>query len=169
MGSNYFSVGRTKIDKCLNMEEPMAISSSEDENNRKIVERYGKIVDKMAEIETNLEGESLSNFIIDNTITYMICNDLCSLLANSMVMEDYRALDYAISKIYEETSRLEQLCEGIGDTYYARITKDEAKEIIGRYINPEKIAKPLLDMYPDTLKVVGFKEKYGKAKENKAK
>jgi hypothetical protein len=86
-----------------------------------------------------------------------------------MVMEDYRALDYAISKIYEETSRLEQLCEGIGDTYYARITKDEAKEIIGRYINPEKIAKPLLDMYPDTLKVVGFKEKYGKAKENKAK
>ncbi|MCR4581300.1 MAG: hypothetical protein K5666_02185 [Bacilli bacterium] len=169
MGSNYFSIGRTKIDKCLNMEQPMAISSSEDENNRKIVESYGKIVDKMAEVETKLEGESLSNFIIDNTVTYMICNNLCSLLANSMVMEDYRATDFAISKIYEETKRLEQLYEDIGDTYYARITKTEAKEIIGRYIDSEKNDELLLDMYPDTLKVVAFKEKYGKAKGNKAK
>jgi uncharacterized protein (UPF0335 family) len=119
-----------------------------------IVSKYISALERIDEEQSQMDDASKGIFDTDNVLTYIIGNNLAKCLRLAVMKRKYVEIIGYMDMMNSETDRLSNLIAGIEKPYVSKITREDAENLLSRYVNKDQISENILNIYPDKKKVI---------------
>ena len=119
-----------------------------------ILSKYISALERIDEEQSQMDDVRKGVFDTDNVLTYIIGNNLAKGLRLAVMKRRNVEIIGYMDMMNSETDRLSNLIAGIEKPYVSKITREDALNLLSRYVNEDQISENILKIYPDEKKVI---------------